>query len=49
MYVIKALPVSAMAEYDRPVGIGALVTVDTTVPVDVALVAAEVRAHHASA
>jgi hypothetical protein len=29
------------------VGIGALVTVDTTVPVDVAAVAAQVRAHHA--
>jgi hypothetical protein len=35
-----------MAEYDRPVGIGALVTVDTTVPVDVNAVAAVVRAHY---
>ena len=32
-----------MAEYDRPVGIGTLVTVDTTVPVDVTAVAAAVR------
>ncbi len=47
VHVIKTLPVSAMAEYDRPVGIGALVTVDTTVPVDVAAVAARVRAYHA--
>jgi hypothetical protein len=32
-----------MAEYDRPVGIGALVTVDTTVARDVPAVAAAVR------
>ena len=47
VHVIKALPVSAMAEYDRPVGIGALVTVNTARPVDVAEVAAQVRAQHA--
>ena len=47
VHVIKTLPVSAMAEYDRPVGIGALVTVDTTVPMDVAAVAARVPAYHA--
>jgi predicted kinase len=47
VHVVKTLPVSAMAEYDRPVGVGALVTVDTTVPVDVAAVAAQVLAHHA--
>jgi hypothetical protein len=35
-----------MAEYDRPVGIGSLVTVDTTVPVYVPAVAATVRARH---
>jgi hypothetical protein len=45
--VVKALPVSAMAEYDCPAGIGALVTVDTTRPVDVAAVAGRVRACHA--
>jgi hypothetical protein len=33
-----------LAEYDRPVGIGELVTVDTAVPVDAAAVAAAVRA-----
>jgi predicted kinase len=48
VHVIHTLPVSAMAEYDRPFGIGALVTVDTTGPVDVAAVAAQVRAHHAA-
>ena len=39
-------PLSAMDKYDRPVGIGPLITVDTTVPVDVASVAAEVRRLH---
>ncbi len=32
-----------LAEFDRPVGIGALVTVDTTAPVDVPAVAVQVR------
>ena len=41
-------PLSAMEKYDRPVGIGALITVDTTGPVDVAAVAAEVRRLHTS-
>jgi hypothetical protein len=35
-----------MGKYDRAVGIGPLITVDTTVPVDVASVAAEVRRLH---
>ena len=48
VHVIKSLPVSAMAEYDRPVGIGDLAVVDTTVPVDVPAVAALVRRLHAS-
>jgi predicted kinase len=48
VHVLKSLPVSAMAEYDRPVGIGGLVVVDTTVPVDVANVAARVRELHAA-
>jgi hypothetical protein len=47
VHVVETLPVSAMAEFDRPVVMGALVTVDTTVPVDVAAVAARVRACHA--
>jgi predicted kinase len=38
------LTVPAMGKYDKPVGIGSLVTVDTTKPVDVAVVAAEVLA-----
>jgi predicted kinase len=38
----KTVPLSAMDKYDKPVGIGSLVTVDTTKPVDVAAVAAEV-------
>ena len=42
------LPLSAMDKYDRPVGIGSLITVDTTGPIDVAAVAAEVRRLHAS-
>jgi predicted kinase len=45
VHVLSTLPVAAMAEYDRPVGIGDLVTVDTTRPVDVAAVAARVRAY----
>jgi predicted kinase len=43
-----ALSLSAMDKYDRPVGVGSLITVDTTVPVDVASVAAEVRRLHTS-
>ena len=48
VHVLKTLPVAAMAEYDRPVGIGGLVLVDTTVQVDVPAVAARVRACLAS-
>jgi hypothetical protein len=40
---IKTVTLTNMDKYDRPVGIGSLITVDTTVPVDVAFVAAEVR------
>ena len=43
---LGALPLSAMEKYDRPVGIGPLITVDTTAPLDVASVAAEVRRLH---
>jgi predicted kinase len=47
VHVVTTLQLEAMAEYDRPVGIGALVTVDTTGPVDVSAVAAAVRdCHH---
>ena len=44
----RMLPLAAMDKYDRPVGIGPLITVDTTGPVDVAAVAAEVRRLHTS-
>ena len=37
------LPRATMDKYDRPVGIGPLITVDTTRPVDVTSVAAKVR------
>jgi len=42
VHVIRSLPLSAMAEYDRPLGIGSLVTVDTTLPLDPVSVAAAV-------
>lgn len=45
---LKTVTPSAMDKYDRPVGIGPLITVDTTGPVDVATVAAEVRRLHTS-
>ena len=44
----ETLPLSAMDKYDRPLGIGSLITVDTTRPVDVAAVAAEIRRLHTS-
>ena len=44
VHVVTTLRLEAMAEYDRPVGIGALVPVDTTVPVDMPAVAAAVGA-----
>jgi hypothetical protein len=46
VHVLKTLPLSTTDEYDRPAGIGTLVTVDTTVPVDIGAVAAEVRRLH---
>ena len=46
VHVVTTLHLEAMAEYDRPVGIGALVTVDTTITVDVNAVAAAVRHCH---
>jgi predicted kinase len=44
VHVLSSLSVQQLAEYDRPVGIGELITVDTTAPADVAEVAAAVRA-----
>lgn len=46
VHVVTTLQMEAMAEYDRPVGVGALVTVDTTVPVDVKAIASAVRDRH---
>ena len=43
VHVVKKLPAEAMAEFDRPVGIGDLILIDTTAPVDVPAVAARVR------
>jgi predicted kinase len=44
-HVLTRLPATAYSEYDRPVGIGKLLAVDTTVPVDIASIAAAIRAH----
>jgi hypothetical protein len=46
VHVVTTLQPEAMAEHDRLVGIGALVTVDTTIMVDVNAVAATVRNCH---
>lgn len=46
VHVVKTLTLEAMGEYDRPVGIGSLVTVDTTMPVDLPAVATAVRRAH---
>jgi len=42
--VVTSLSPELLAEYDRPVGVGDLITVDTAGPVDVVAVAAGVRA-----
>jgi predicted kinase len=44
VHVVTSLTTEMLAEYDRPVGIGELITVDTTAPVDVAELAERVRA-----
>jgi hypothetical protein len=43
VHVVTTVQLETIAQYDRPVGIGALATVDTTTPVDVTAVAAAVR------
>jgi hypothetical protein len=43
VHVVTPLQLEAIAEYDRPVGIGTLITVDTTATVDVRAVAEAVR------
>jgi predicted ATPase len=44
IHVLASIPPEVRAEYDQPVGVGTLVTVDTAVPVNVAAVAAAIRA-----
>jgi predicted kinase len=44
VHVVTSLTPEMLAEFDRPVGIGELITVDTTAPVDVAALAGQVRA-----
>jgi predicted kinase len=44
VHVVGSLTPEMLAEYDRPVGIGEVLTVDTAAPVDAAAVAAAVRA-----
>ncbi len=44
---VKTATLERVDRYDRPVGVGSLITVDTTRPVDVASVAAKVRRLHA--
>ena len=43
VHVMTTLSPAFLAEFDRPVGLGDLITVDTTGPVDVAALAARVR------
>jgi predicted kinase len=45
IHVQDSVPADVRAEYDQPVGIGKLVTVDTAAPVDVMAVAAAIRAY----
>jgi predicted kinase len=44
VHVVTSLPAELLAEFDRPVGIGEVITVDTTAQVDVAALADRVRA-----
>jgi predicted kinase len=44
VHVVTTLTPEVLAEYDRPVGIGELITVDTTAPVDVPALAKRVLA-----
>ncbi|HEX3515620.1 MAG TPA: AAA family ATPase [Trebonia sp.] len=46
VHTVKEVTLTDMERYDRPVGVGSLITVDTIAPVDVAAVAAEVRRLH---
>ena len=48
VHMLASLTAAARAEYDQPVGMGPLITVNTERPVDVPGVAAAVRAHLAA-
>jgi predicted kinase len=47
IHVVSSLTVEQLAEYDRPVGLGAVITVDTTRPVSVPGLAEAVRTRFA--
>jgi hypothetical protein len=49
VHVVTSLSPDFLAEFDRPVGLGELIIVDTTAPVDVAALAGQVRARLATA
>jgi hypothetical protein len=44
VHVVTTMSPELVAEFDRPIGIGELIVVGTTTPVDVAALAARVRA-----
>jgi hypothetical protein len=44
VHVVHGLPPEVLAEFDQPVGIGEVITVDTTRPVDVAALAGRILA-----
>lgn len=44
IHTLRDLPPALLAEYDGPVGLGRVIEVDTTAPVDITALAASVRA-----
>ncbi|WP_421931669.1 AAA family ATPase [Phenylobacterium sp.] len=44
IHTLRDLPADLLAEYDGPVGLGRVIEVDTTAPVDIAALARSVRA-----
>lgn len=44
IHTLRDLPPALLAEYDGPVGLGPVIEVDTTAPVDITALAASVRA-----
>jgi predicted kinase len=43
IHTLHDIPSDLLAEFDRPMGVGAVITVDTSHPVDVAILAAQIR------